>query len=222
MSWWPFRSESKKQDFVEEYLRLFEKPIPGIRKITQLDFVVLDTETTGLDPKNDYVISFGGIKIQKGKILVETAIEWYPESPKEGADTAMIHGLVNRENLLRPKVFSEKLLEYIGPSILVGHHLNFDLEMLQKIGSSSGLKNFRNPSLDTLELAVRLEHGPHVNWQEIPMKEYSLDALCERYQIPSDDRHTAGGDAFLTAQLLLKLLKVAEKKGIVNYQQLFR
>lgn len=221
MSWWPFQSQSKKQDFVEEYLQLFQNPIPGIRKITQLDFVVLDTETTGLDPKNDFVISFGGIKIQKGKIQVGTAVEWYPESPKEAGESAKIHGLVHRENLVKPKVFSEMLLEYIGSSILVGHHLNFDLEMLQKLCHSSGLKSFRNQSLDTLALAVRIEHGPHVNWHEISMREYSLDALCERYQISTDDRHTAGGDAFLTAQLLLKLLKLADRKGISTYAQLF-
>jgi DNA polymerase III subunit epsilon len=49
---------------------------------------------------------------------------------------------------------------------------------------------------------------------------YSLDRLCEKYQIELDDRHTAPGDAFLTAQLLLKLLKLAEKKGIKTFGEL--
>ncbi|NVJ87123.1 MAG: 3'-5' exonuclease [Algoriphagus sp.] len=222
MSWWPFRSQTKKQDFVEEYLRLFEKPIPGIRRISQLEFVVLDTETTGLDPKNDFVISFGGIKIQGLKIRIETAQEWYPESPKEATHSAEIHGLLERENQLKAEEFSQNLLAYFGSAILVGHHLKFDLEMLQKLCLDFGLKNFSNRTIDTLELAVRLEHGPHVNWQGIPMRDYSLDALCDRYQITPDDRHTAGGDAFLTAQLFLKLLKLAERKGITTYEHLFR
>jgi DNA polymerase-3 subunit epsilon len=54
------------------------------------------------------------------------------------------------------------------------------------------------------------------------MGTYSLDELCIRYGIEMDDRHTAAGDAFLTAQLFLKLLKLAEKKGIRNFKDLLR
>ncbi|TDK44232.1 3'-5' exonuclease [Algoriphagus formosus] len=222
MSWWPFRPEKKKESFVEEYLALFKSSIPSIRKINQLEFIVLDTETTGLDVKKDHIISFGAVKIKQGKIRVDSAIELYPESSKSLANTAKIHGLINRENLLSPKTFSQKLLSYLGSGIIVGHHVNFDLEMLQKISSPFGLKSFPNPHLDTLDLAVRLEYGPHINWNEIPMREFGLDQLCERYQIQTEDRHTAAGDAFLTAQLLIKMLKSAETKGIDSFGKLFR
>ncbi|MDF2156291.1 3'-5' exonuclease [Algoriphagus sp. CAU 1675] len=223
MSWWPFENKKTvKTDFVKAFLEKASKPIPSIRSLDQLNFVVLDTETTGLNPEEDFILSFGAVKIEKGKILVHTACEWYPTSPKSGGETAKIHGLVSREEEIELEVFVKKLLPYLDQSILVGHHLGFDLQMLKKACKPFGLEKFPNPVLDTMNFAVRLEYGPQIDWHRIKKEEYSLDSLCERYGIAKDDRHTAAGDAFLTAQLLLKLLKVAESKGIENFGQLMR
>jgi DNA polymerase-3 subunit epsilon len=111
-------------------------------------------------------------------------------------------------------------LEDAAQKILVGHHLGFDLAMLERAGRSLGLRKIKNPGLDTYDLAVRLDRGRYYDPRTIPSREYSLDRLCERYGISLDDRHTAAGDAFLTAQLLIKLLKVAAAKGIRSYGEL--
>lgn len=223
MNWWPFgKGEKLKAEFVEEFLQKAQKPIPGIRSIDQLNFVVLDTETTGLNPEEDFILSFGAVKIEHGKILVRSALEYYPTSPKPGGKTAEIHGLLEREEQIKPADFVKHILPFLGNSILVGHHLGFDLEMLLKACKPFGLEKFPNPCLDTMNFAIRLEHGPHTDWNRIKAKDYSLDKLCKRYGIVTEDRHTAAGDAFLTAQLLLKLLKIAERKGIKNFGQLIR
>lgn len=65
-----------------------------------------------------------------------------------------------------------------------------------------------------------MEVGKFYNPHAIASQDYSLDKLCERYGISLDDRHTAAGDALLTAQLLIKLLKVADKKGIKTFGDL--
>jgi DNA polymerase-3 subunit epsilon len=104
----------------------------------------------------------------------------------------------------------------------VGHHLGFDLEMLLKTCKPFGVETFPNPCIDTMNLAIRLEQGRNADWHQFKQEEYSLDSLCDRYRIPKDDRHTAAGDAFLTAHLLLKLLVVAKKKGITDFGQLMR
>ncbi|WP_057937007.1 3'-5' exonuclease [Algoriphagus resistens] len=223
MTWWPF-SQSKRMlpDFAKEYLARNELHIPAIRALNQLDFVVLDTETTGLDTNNDSIVSFGAVKISNERILVRSAVEWYPESNQSLKQSPLIHGLVERKNQLPKSLFIKQVLEYISNAILVGHHLGFDLDMLLQSTKDYGLTQFKNPIIDTMNLAIRLDHGPQTNLSHIQVKNYSLDALCERFKIPLDDRHTAAGDAHLTALLFLKLVKIAEAKGIKTYAQLIR
>ncbi len=223
MSFWDlFGKKVSKADFVEDFLLKNQKPIPAIRSLDQLEFTVFDTETTGLSTKEDYILSFGGVKIRNAAIQIETAIELYPTSPKSGKKTASIHGLVQRENQIQIRDFAKQTLEYFGNSILVAHHIGFDTEMMQKVCSPFGLEKLPNPMIDTMTMAIRLELGPRADRNQINPENYSLDHLCERYQIQTDDRHTAPGDAFLTAQLLLKFLKIAQAKGITNFAQLMR
>ncbi|MCE7055320.1 3'-5' exonuclease [Algoriphagus sp. AGSA1] len=223
MSWWPFsKSKNTSSDFVKEYLSKNEVTIPSIRTIGQLEFVVLDTETTGLDVKTDSVLSFGAVKIFNECILVKSAVEWYPESSKNLNQSPLIHGLVERSPQLPTSQFIRQVLTYLSNSIIVGHHVGFDLGMLQQMASPFGLSQFHNPVIDTMSFTIRLDHGPNANPNHIQTNNYSLEALCDRFQIPLDDRHTATGDALLTALLFLKLLKIAEAKGVNTYGQLIR
>ncbi len=223
MSWWKFwKPKTERHEFIKDFLAINTQPIPGVRSINQLVFTVLDTETTGLDPSKDSILSFGAVKISDLKIQITTAVEWYPMSEKSGGKTSQIHGLVGISDQIFLDDFLKKFLSYLGNSIIVGHHIGFDLEMISKHLKSEGLAQFPNSVIDTLDLAIRLEHGPHADRSSIGMGSYSLDELCIRFGIDSDDRHTAGGDAFLTAQLFLKLLKLAEKKGIKNYENLMK
>ena len=223
MSWWEFwKPKQERLEFIRDFLEFNAQPIPGIRSFEQLNFTVLDTETSGLDPAKDSILSFGAVKISNLKIQVQTAVEWYPKSEKSGGKTASIHGLVDISDQISQEDFIKKLLSYLTNSILVGHHVGFDLEMLEKNLKPFGIEILPNPVLDTLNLAIRLEHGPHADRSRINLESYSLDALCLRYGIETDDRHTAAGDAFLTAQLFLKLLSKCKQKGIVGFKDLMK
>lgn len=220
MSWWPF--SKKKEDsrtFVQEFLEQSKVKIPGIRSIQQLSFVVLDTETTGLDLAKDHILSFGAVKIEEFKIRINSSLELYPESDREIGKSAEIHGITQRPETISQEDFSRILLPYLGNSILVGQHIHFDKSMMEKI---TGIPSFPNSMIDTANFALRLEKGPQANWNHVNSKDYSLDQLCGRYGIQTEDRHTASGDAFLTAQLFLKLLKIAQSKGILTYGELMK
>lgn len=223
MSWWEFwKPKAERLDFVRDFLEINAQSIPGVRSIDQLNFTVIDTETSGLDPAKDSILSFGAVKISEGKIRVQSSVEWYPKSKNSGGKTASIHGLVGLQDQIPLEDFLKKLLPYLGNSILVGHHVGFDLELLEKELKPFGITKLPNPVLDTGNLAIRLEQGPQADRNRINLESYSLDALCNRYGIQTDDRHTAAGDAFLTAQLFLKLLKKCNLKGIRNFKELAR
>jgi DNA polymerase-3 subunit epsilon len=223
MSWWEFwKPKIERLEFVRDFLEGNVQAVPGIRSINQLNFTILDTETTGLDTSKDSILSFGAVKISDLKIQVTTAVEWYPKSENVKGKAAQIHGLVGIPDQISVEEFLKRLLTYLGNSLIVGHHIGFDLEMLSKELKAFGINRLPNPVIDTLNLAIRLEHGPNADQSRIQLGDYSLDELCRRYEIEMDDRHTAGGDAFLTAQLFLKLLKMAEKKGIESYMDLMK
>lgn len=224
MGWFDFLKKDKvaKAGFVIEYEKLFEKKIPALRPLDQLGFVVLDTETTGLDPKNDHILSFGAIKVKGYRMSVETAKEIYLDAPMRNKEAVQIHEILYYNQVFPQADFVKELLTYVGSDIIVGHHIGFDLLMLEKTLKPFGFKKFHNPSIDTLHLSLRLEKGPNYDIAMGKPGEYSLDHLCQKYGIPLDDRHTAAGDAFLTAQLLMKLLKIAELKGIKDFGSLMK
>ena len=223
MSWWEFwKPKAERLDFIRDFLEINAQPITGIRSIDQLNFTVIDTETSGLDTAKDSILSFGGVKIFERKIQIQSSVEWYPTAKNSGGKTAPIHGLVGIQDQIPLEDFLKKLLPYLANSIVVGHHVGFDLELLEKELKPFGIERLPNAVLDTGNLAIRLEHGPHADRSRINLESYSLDALCTRYGIETDDRHTAAGDAFLTAQLLLKLLKKCHAKGIDDFKNLMK
>ncbi|WP_200975477.1 PolC-type DNA polymerase III [Echinicola sp. 20G] len=223
MTWWErLFKRPIKTTMVKRYEEKFEQKISKKLPISELTFVVLDTETTGLDIKKDHILAFGAIKIIGNRIKVDTAREHFLKSSKKSASSIKIHEIIQPTNALPLREFVRSLLPYLGNDILVAHHAGFDLAMLEKATLPFGLRKILNPVVDTGDLAIRLEHGIRYDPSRINLKDYSLDALCERYKIPIYDRHNAAGDAFLTAQLLLKLLKEAEKKGITTFGDLMR
>lgn len=209
-----------KPSYIKAYEQTLIKKTSKEKPIRELDFLVLDTETTGLDVRKDYVLSYGALHVSNYRIRISGSKEFYMRPKKRSKEAVKVHGLIQ----LRPYISREQLirsfLEDASNKILVGHHLGFDLAMLEKLGRNLGMRKIKQPGLDTYELAVRLENGKYHDPHTIANQDYSLDKLCERYQIPLDDRHTAAGDALLTSQLLLKLLKIAERKGIKTFGDL--
>jgi DNA polymerase-3 subunit epsilon len=217
-----FPKKIPKTDFVQAYEDNLAKPISPLRKISQLQFTVLDTETSGLDIRRDEILSFGAVKVKGYLIEIKESVEVYLKTDHAKMESMAVHQILHPVDPISKREFCEKFLAFIGTDILVGHHVGFDIQMLEKTIRPFGLSRILNPLLDTHSLALRLEKGPFA--EKIPLRpgEYALDEVCTRYGIELDDRHTAAGDAFLTAQLLMKLLKLAEQKGISDFRSLMK
>ena len=206
--------------YIKSYEKSLARKIAKSKPLSELEFLVVDTETTGLDTKKDQVLSYGAVQVINNRIRVSTSREFYLKPKIRNREAIKVHGLVQERPFVSRELLIRSFLEDAAQKILVGHHLGFDLVMLERAGRSLGLRKIKNPWLDTYDLAVRLDRGRYYDPRSIPSGEYSLDRLCETYRISLDDRHTAAGDAFLTAQLLIKLLKVAAAKGIRSYGEL--
>ena len=206
--------------FWQAYERSTRQSLPGDTPISELSFVVLDTETSGLDVGKSQILSIGAVRVSNWRIAVADRLECHLSTGAvDVTDSAAIHEILpGRQVDTRParEALSE-LVAFIGNDIVVGHHIAFDRSMLEKeLMAFNGGYTLRNIFLDTATLAQRVfAVGPH----HIP-KPWSLDALCMALHIPQYQRHTAGGDAFATALVLLKLLARLEKRGVKTLRQL--
>lgn len=186
----------------------------AIPDISELDFVALDTETTGLDPSVDRILSIGALRIRGGRIQVQDALELYLAQEHFDQRSVPIHGILRqgdheripeREALLQLKAYTEG-------AVLVGHHVGFDLEMVRQALRRHGLPPLQNPALDTgLLYRHTLLKTPLLRKKE----HYTLDELAEKFDLSCKDRHTALGDAYITALAFLKILtRLKEKKEL--------
>jgi len=198
---------------------LFHQPGQGalgkvsLRKLT---YVAFDTETTGLNPsEGDEIVQLGAVRIVNGRLLHNECIDQLvnPQRPVPKSSIE-IHG-IDPELLPSQPIITRVLPTFhafAADSVLVAHNAAFDMRFLQLKEQASGVC-FDNPVLDTLLLSSVV----HPNQEG-----HSLDAIAERFNITIVGRHTALGDALVTAEILLKLIPLLEAQGIHTLEEALR
>ncbi len=203
--------------------RFWEKPLPeGIAPdLPSVNFVVLDTETTGFDPERDRILSLGLLKIQGTRIAVNQGMEIFLEQEHFDRQSVPIHGILREGRHKRvPEAEAMSILDaYCKDCVLVGHHLGFDLSMIYRARKRNELPELRNPALDT----EKLYRKSLIKSPVLKMKEhYSLDELAKAYDLNCKDRHTALGDAYITAMAFLHILNRLQSKKDLSTKQLLQ
>lgn len=201
-------------DFWKEYLKKFKQKDP--KTIEKTRFVIFDTETTGLNTSTDKILSIGAVSIINNVIDVADCIEIYLIQEAFNAETVEIHGILKEGNLIKieEKEAIEKFITFIGNSVLVAHHAAFDIEIINVALKRMQLPKLKNKIIDTGILYKKLDGKKESH--------FNLDVLCDEFKIPKHDRHTASGDAFITALLFLKIISKLKKERTVHYSDLFR
>jgi DNA polymerase-3 subunit epsilon len=214
------KDRSKKHPvYWESYSKLFDDQSPAISK--QAVFIALDTETTGFDFELDRIISIGAVLISNNEISIAESFEIFIKQERFNADTVEFHGIIKNEKLttLTEEQALEQLLGFIGNSILVAHHAKFDVTMINQALKRNGLPKLKNKVLDT----VNLYRSSRIRSNLIDQnKNYTLDEIAENYGINVCDRHTAAGDALITAIIFLKTLSKLNKSKVLTIKELLR
>ena len=181
--------------------------------LSRLTYAVFDTETTGLKPsQGDEIIQIGAVRIINGRILYEETLDQLidPRRPVP-EESVKIHGIAP-ELLLGKPTIDEALPElhhFTEGSVLVAHNAAFDMKFLKIKEASSGVQ-FDQPVLDTLLLSWFV----HPNQQS-----HQLEEVASRLGVPIVGRHTALGDAMVTAEVLCKLIPLLAAKGVHTLEQ---
>ena len=199
--------------FLDRYRACFETTWTDETPIDDVRFVVLDSETTGLNPRTDRIITIGAVavcahEIRAGGLLRRTA------EMAENTSAVTVHGITRDEARggMEEEEALVRFLDYLRDGVIVGHHIGHDIGTLDA-GYERGW-GFRtmNRSLDTMDLTLHLERDGAFAGRP-PIRSFTLDALCDMFDVIPHDRHTASGDAFLTAQVFLRLLRLAARHG---------
>lgn len=182
-------------------------------------FVCLDCETTGLDPKKDRLVSIGALDVMGGELILEHSFEMLVHVAYN-TSAVTVHGITREESQeggVSEVDALDAFLGYLGGGVIVGHHIRHDIETLSVATERHYGGRLGNYWIDTMDLALAIEDAGGLGGEK--MQGYSLDALCERFGVIPHDRHTASGDAFLTAQIFLRLAKLAQKCGMRVFGQ---
>lgn len=205
---------------IQAYLALNPRPMPLETNWEKLRFVSVDLESTGLNPVRDSIVSMAGVGIANGTI---TIADQFTEVVPVQYNTASVtvHGITREESTegKEESVAVEALLQWIGDGVIVGHHIQHDLTLLNTALERHHGIQLRNVAVDTMEAFLAIREAGGFPSREDP-RGFSLDALCEFFDITPHDRHTASGDAFLTALVFLRILKQAGKIGQWNLHDL--
>ena len=176
--------------------------------LAELIYTVFDTETTGLEPSaGDEIIQFGAVRIVNGRLLRHENIDQIvdPQRPLR-PEGIPIHGIT--EEMVRGQPVIAKVLPqfhaFCEGTVLVAHNAAFDMRFLQLKEDSLGIR-FTHPVLDTLLLSAVI----HPNQES-----HKLEAIAERLGITIIGRHTALGDAIVTAEVFLRMLPLLADMGI--------
>jgi DNA polymerase-3 subunit epsilon len=164
--------------------------------------VVLDTETTGMDPhKGDKIVEIGCVELMN-HIPTGRTLQLYINPEREvPAEATAVHGITN-EFLKDKPIFSQvycDLLEFIDGAKLIIHNAEFDMKFLNAELANVGHKAIGwGNVIDTLAIARKKYPGSPAN----------LDALCRRFGIDNTERtyHGALLDSELLSEVYLELL----------------
>jgi DNA polymerase III subunit epsilon len=206
-------SSSVPLETIETYLQSFESTWNDDTPVSDVRFVVLDSETTGLDPRTDRLITIGAVTVIAEQILLDDVFEEMIKIAYNSS-AVTVHGITRDEasrGLDEPEAVLN-FLEYLRDGVIVGHHIGHDVEMLNRAGERHFDMKLLNRSLDTMDLALYLKDDG-VFPDGAAFGGFTLDALCAAFEIEPWDRHTAGGDAFITALVFQRLLRLAKKAG---------
>lgn len=209
LRWFNRQPKSARAHAVQGFWRATVPPDPKC-EIDAIRWVCADTETSGLDPDVDRLISIGACAVQGGQLDLSAALEVVLRQDRLSAvDNVLIHGIGHgsQANGIEEASAIETYLRFSRQDVVVGFHTLFDVRMLQRVAHSALGVRYRPLYIDLAFLLPAL-------LPQIGPAPQDLDGWLERLQLPVFARHQALADAMAAAELLLVCLDRARRKDL--------
>jgi DNA polymerase III epsilon subunit family exonuclease len=203
----------------EEFVKL-ETEYPFLRRAREqvfglkaLSYVIVDIETTGLEPAGNEVTEIAALRVERGEIkdVFSALIKIDRPLPPEIIQlTGITDELLAEEGQDKGTVL-RRFLEFAGSTPLLAHNVEFDVPFLNHHLKEGIAKELKNPLLCTLKVSRKLLPG---------LQNHKLATVAGYYKIPALHAHRAAADVEITYQLWLKLIEGLEKHEINTLEKL--
>jgi DNA polymerase III subunit epsilon len=201
-------------------------PVDEETAVTDVRYVVVDTELTGLNEKKDSIVSVGAVRMTGGSIGLGSAFSRLV-SPGSGLSPAsiMIHEITPSDVVLKPNIDTvlTEFMEFCGDAVLVGHFISIDLAFINRELKRMRGAPLANAAVDTYSLYEWLRKRPAApGCPSPPNDSRKLYDLAKCFGIEVSGAHKALMDAFMTAQLFQRLLPLLARAGVGSAGELVR
>ncbi len=205
-----------------EFFRAFDQSLP----ISHYEFVVLDTELTGLNCRKDEIVSIGAVKIRDMRIRLGETFHTYVR-PRCGMpkDSTLIHRITPQslEHAPRIEEVFEEVVRFINNCLIVGHYIGLDMGFINRAAKELLGGRLQNPCIDTLRLAQVYQETLWENYydQFNYSVSYGLNDLAAQHGLPRFPAHDALQDAIQAAYLFIFLVKKLKQGKLNTLKELY-
>lgn len=174
--------------------------------LSEVNFLVLDLELTGLDAKKDHIISAGWVPIRRQEIMLGDSAHYLVKSPVGVGQSAVIHGVHDHQLTTGIELceLMALLLQTYPGYVLVAHHAQMDLAFLTMACERCFGRSPKFKAIDTLKIEWQRLHN---KGKVLTRDMLKLASCLERHKLPKAPQHHALADAFACAQLLLSQVR---------------
>ena len=175
------------------------------------EYVCLDCETSGLNPRKDEILSIGAVHIKDNKILMRKTFNLFLKPTKYiDHESIKIHHIrpIDLENGVDPKEAIYQLLEFIGSRPIVGYYIKFDVAIISKYTKKFIGINLPNETIEVSSMYYRTRKKSS-DYEFIDLK---FDTILKNLDIPALGKHDALNDAIMTSMMFLKLRDLTPAK----------
>lgn len=192
------------------------------RSVKETEFIALDLETTGLDPKKEEIVSLGWVIIRQLSVDFSSCEHILVRPRKELSESSVVvHRIFDSDIANAPDIGSalEHLLPQLAGRVLISHHAPIELGFLGQACKRCFGAPLQIPTVDTLVLALR-----DIRRSGQPMKAGALrlDSLRRNHNLPPFRAHNALSDAIAAAGLFLAQIAKRDPKGELELDRILR